>query len=66
MNPGLGRLAVTDMEGLDRVVLQLLARPLGADREQRGSVLVVGDDIMQLDADRTPESSKSRPNNSIT
>lgn len=47
------------MGDLDTVLLNFLARPLGADREERDSVLVVGKNIMQLEADPPPESSKS-------
>ena len=40
------------MEDLDTVVLKLLARPLAADRDERDSVLVVGDDIVYLGTNR--------------
>ncbi len=50
--PDLGRLAVMNVEDLDTVVGKLPARPLGADRNERGSVLIVGNDIVQLDANR--------------
>src|SRR5690349_22912216 len=42
------------MGDLDNVGLQFLARPLGAHREKRDSVLVVGKNIVQFDPERAP------------
>src|SRR6516165_3176051 len=50
--PDLVRLAVTKVRYLDHVVVQLLARSLAADGNQRDRVLVVGEHIMQLEAER--------------
>jgi len=61
MTPDLGDLAITDMGRQDRVVFQLPARPLGGDREQRDSVLVAGNDVMQLDLERPPGQLKKPP-----
>jgi len=51
MGPDLGGFAIADMEDLDGVVLELLARSLGPNRRQRDDVLVVADDVVQFDAD---------------
>src|SRR5882724_7822326 len=52
MRPDLGCLAVLQVEDLDGVVLEVLARPLGPDCGQRDNVLVVADDVVQVDAYR--------------
>jgi hypothetical protein len=52
MAPDLAHLAVTEVEDLDTVVLQSLARPLAADREERDSLLIVGNHIVHLDTNR--------------
>src|SRR5712692_12022080 len=41
-----------DMEDLDGVILKMLARPLGAGRKERHGVLVIGDDVVQFEANR--------------
>ena len=51
MTPDLGHFAVTEVIGQDLVVGQLLARPLAPDGNQRRRVLVVGEHIMQLQAE---------------
>ena len=48
MTPDLAHLAITDVEDLDAVVPQSLARPLAADRDERDSVLIVGNNIVHL------------------
>ena len=52
MTPDLAHLAVVDVEDLDAVVLQLLVRPLAADRDERDGVLIVGNDIVHLGTNR--------------
>jgi hypothetical protein len=48
INPGLGRLAIADVKDLDNAVFQPPAGPIGTGREQRDSVLVVGNHVVQL------------------
>ena len=57
MEPDLGNLALTDMGDPDEVVLQLLARPLGAGGVKRHAVLVAGKHVMQLNTVRAPDDS---------
>jgi len=52
MTPDLAHPATTEVEDLDTIVLELLARPLAADRDERDSVLIVGDNIVYLGTDR--------------
>src|SRR5713226_7039140 len=40
------------MGDLDGIILKTLARPLGAGRKERHGVLVIGDDVVQLQANR--------------
>ncbi len=40
------------MGDLDGVVLEMLARPLGAGCKERHGVLIIGDDVVQLKANR--------------
>src|SRR5260370_32426401 len=54
MSPDLRRLAALDMDDLDKVVLILFARPLGADGRERDGVSIVGQDVVQLQTGRAP------------
>ena len=51
MKPDLGHLVFTDVGDLDGVVFRPPAGPFGAGREQRDSVLVVGDDVVHLEVE---------------
>jgi hypothetical protein len=44
INPGLGYLAIADMEDLDNTVFQPPVSPISAASEQRDSVLIIGVD----------------------
>ena len=46
VSPGLGHLAVMDMEDVDGVDLELPARAFGAGRMERDDVLVIADHIV--------------------
>jgi hypothetical protein len=66
MTPDLGHLAVTEVVGQNRIVVQLLARSLAADGNQRRRVLVIGEHIMQLDAERAARQLEDRAKYCIT
>jgi len=52
INPDLGCLPVADVPDLDSTILQPLAGPFAAGRVQRDSVLVAGNDVVQLKMER--------------
>jgi len=56
-----GGLSIADVEDLRSAVFRPSPGPFGAGREQRDSVLIVGNDVVQLTAEYAPESSKTRP-----
>src|SRR5258706_15253238 len=54
MSPDLGHFAVLDVSDLYKVVLIMLARPLGANCSQRDGVVIVCNDVMQVKTCRAP------------
>ena len=52
INPDLGRLPIADVPDLNSAVFQLPAGPFAAGRVQRDSVLIVGNDVVQLKVER--------------
>jgi hypothetical protein len=55
--------AIADMEDLSNTVFQPSVSPIGADGEQRDRVLIIGNDVVQLSAECSPDNSRTRPKN---
>ena len=64
--PDLAHLAAADVEDLDTVVLELLASPLAADRDEGDSVLIVRNNIVHLGTNRAARELDWRPSRSST